>query len=277
MVRQALITAILALSLIAGSEAVSAEDQVTLASTTSTENSGLLDWLLPQFTQETGIKVRVIAVGTGQAMRLGRNGDADLLMTHARAQEEQFVAEGWGLARRELMYNDFIIAGPADDPAQASTADGATEALRRIAMAGGIFTSRGDDSGTHAKELSLWAAAGVRPDRTAGWYRELGSGMGATLNAAAAMGAYLLVDRATWLSSGNRRGLRVLVEGDPALFNQYAVIVVDPARHLHVRSEAAKILAEWLLGPAGQQGISAFRLAGRRVFFPNASADVQRR
>ena len=275
--RQALISTILALSLLAAGEQVSAEEQATLASTTSTENSGLLDWLLPQFTRETGIQVRVIAVGTGQAMRLGRNGDADLLMTHARAQEEQFVAEGWGLARRELMYNDFVIAGPKDDFARASGADGAAEALRRIAMAGGTFTSRGDDSGTHAKELTLWAAAGVMPDRTAGWYRELGSGMGATLNAAAAMGAYLLVDRATWLSFGNRRGLQVLVEGDPALFNQYSVIVVDPLRHPHVRSEAANILAEWLLGPTGQKVISAFRLSGRQVFFPNASADVQRR
>lgn len=249
---------------------VGAAERITLASTTSTENSGLLEWLLPKFTAAFAIEVQVIAVGTGQALRIARNGDADVLMTHAEAAEKRFVASGWGLARHPLMYNDFIVVGPADDPAGISAIAGVAQAFKAIAATAHPFVSRGDDSGTHSRELEIWHAAGLMPEPDDNWYREMGAGMGATLNAAAAMGAYTIVDRATWLSFGNRDSLAVLAEGDPALFNQYAVIPVNPARHPHVRAEAAGKLVTWLLGPEGQAAIGAFRLRGQQVFFTNA-------
>ncbi len=247
---------------------------VTLASTTSTENSGLFDAILPRFEAETGIEVRVVAVGTGQALRIGRSGDADLLLVHDRAEEERFIAEGFGLERRELMYNDFVIVGPNDDPAGARGSGGPVAALARIAEANAIFVSRGDDSGTHKAERRLWRLAGVNPAASSGsWYREVGAGMGSTLNTTAAMGAYTLADRGTWLSFKNRRELGILVEGDPRLANHYALIAVNPGRHPHVKREAAARLIEWLLSEPGQRAIGNFRIQAQPLFVPNASAD----
>jgi len=244
---------------------------ITLASTTSTENSGLFDHLLPRFTEATGISVRVVAVGTGQALRIARNGDADVLLVHHRPSEEAFVAEGYGVQRHDVMYNDFVLVGPSKDPAALRGLDDAAAALARVAAASALFASRGDDSGTHMKELGLWAAAGHDPVAASGtWYRETGSGMGATLNAAAAMGAYALTDRATWLAFQNKGDLEVLVEGDARLFNPYGVILVNPLRHPHVHAREAQAFIDWLISDAGQDAIAAYRLDGRQLFFPNA-------
>jgi tungstate transport system substrate-binding protein len=244
---------------------------ITLASTTSTENSGLFDHLLPLFTEATGISVRVVAVGTGQALRIARNGDADLLLVHHRSSEEAFVAEGYGVQRHDVMYNDFVLVGPNSDPAALRGLDDAAAALTRIAAARSPFASRGDDSGTHKKERDLWAAAGQDPVSASGtWYRETGSGMGATLNAATAMGAYALTDRATWLAFQNKGDLEVLVEGDARLFNPYGVILVNPARHPHVHAREAQTFIDWLVSENGQAAIAAFHIDGRQLFFPNA-------
>jgi tungstate transport system substrate-binding protein len=249
-----------------------ADEQLTLASTTSTENSGLLGWLLPKFKADSGIGVRVVAVGTGQALRIARNGDADVLMTHARAREDAFVADGWGAARHQLMYNDFVVVGPGTDPAGVAGTKTAAAAFSRIARAQHPFASRGDESGTHSRELTIWDMLGTAPGTKEAWYREMGAGMGATLNAAVAMEAYTLTDRATWLGFGNRGNLKVLVQGDPVLFNQYAVILVNPIIHRHVRAKAGKTLIAWLLGPVGQRWIAEYRLRGQQVFFPNAGS-----
>ena len=245
---------------------------VVMASTTSTEQSGLFARLLPAFAAETGIEVRVVAQGTGQALETARRGDADLVFVHDRAAEERFVAEGFGRERRAVMYNDFVLVGPKRDPAKIAGAADAAQALARIAQAGQPFVSRGDRSGTHAAELRLWQAAGVdaQAGKLTGWYRESGSGMGATLNIASSMDAYALTDRGTWLGFRNRGGLAVLFQGDPRLFNQYGVIVVDPARHPHVRAAAARRFADWIVSPAGQRTIAAFRTGGEQAFFPNA-------
>ena len=244
---------------------------ITLASTTSTENSGLFDHLLPRFTAATGIAVRVVAVGTGQALRMARNGDADVLLVHHRASEEAFVAEGYGVRRHDVMVNDFVLVGPGADPAGVRGLDDAAAALAQIAGAGAPFASRGDDSGTHKKERDLWAAAGLDPGAAGGgWYRETGSGMGATLNAAAGMGAYALSDRATWHAFQNKGDLEVLVEGDQRLFNPYGVILVNPARHPHVHAREGQAFIDWLVSDDGQAAIAAYRLDGRQLFFPNA-------
>ena len=247
---------------------------ITLASTTSTENSGLFAHLLPRFTEATGIAVRVVAVGTGQALRIARNGDADVLLVHHRLSEETFVAEGYGVQRHDVMYNDFVLVGPRADPAALRGLHDAAAALARISAARTLFTSRGDDSGTHKKELDLWAAAGLDPVGASGtWYRETGSGMGATLNAAVgmgAMGAYALTDRATWLAFRNKGDLEVLVEGDARLFNPYGVILVNPARHPHVHAREGQAFIDWLISDRGQAAIAAYRLDGRQLFFPNA-------
>lgn len=246
-------------------------DPITLSSTTSTENSGLFEHILPKFTAETGIKVRVIAVGTGQAIRIARNGDADVLLVHHRQSEETFVAEGFGVERIPVMYNDFVVLGPSDDPADVATAASALEAFQRIRDADALFASRGDDSGTHKAEKGMWQAAEITPLSRDGWYRELGAGMGATLNAAVAMGAYTLCDRATWISFTNKGAHTVVFEGDPALFNQYSVIAVNPQRHPHVNAAAADAFIKWLTSWRGQSAISGFRLHGVQLFFPNAS------
>ena len=247
------------------------EPFIVVQSTTSTQNSGLLDYILPGFEAETGIDVRVVAVGTGQAIRNAINGDGDVLLVHAKPAEEQFVADGWGVKRLDVMYNDFVLVGPAADPAQVSGTDDIVAALSAIARAKVPFASRGDDSGTHKAEMRHWDTAGLDPTDASGtWYRETGSGMGATLNVASGMGAYVLTDRATWLSFGNRGDLEVLVEGDPRLFNQYGVILVNPDKHPSVRAAAGQRFIDWLTGPDGQAAIASFRINDVQLFFPNA-------
>ncbi len=261
-----------ALALLLAAPGARAGDFITVASTTSTQNAGLFDHLLPLFGAETGIEVRVVAVGTGQALRLARNGDADLLLVHDKPSEEAFVAEGYGSQRFDLMYNDFVVVGPASDPAGIAGTDDAAAALAGIAAVAAPFVSRGDDSGTHRREQALWAAAGVDPTGASGtWYREAGQGMGATLNTATMMEAYTLADRGTWLSMRGRLDLRVVVEGDARLRNQYGITLVSPERHPHVKAEPARRFADWLLSPAGQAAIDGFTIDGERLFIPNAN------
>jgi tungstate transport system substrate-binding protein len=256
---------------LAGAPAM-AQRAIVLASTTSTQNSGLFDDILPKFKQASGIDVRVIAQGTGQALRTAQNGDADALFVHDVEAELKFVAAGHGIERREVMYNDFVIVGPGADPAKVRGLKDAPAALQRISSGMAPFVSRGDDSGTHLAELRLWRVAGidVKGVSTA-WYRSTGTGMGAVLNTAAAMDAYALADRGTWLSFANRRSLALLVEGDPRLFNQYSVILVNPSRHPHVKASEARAFADWIVSPAGQTAIGDFTVAGQQAFFPNAS------
>ncbi len=264
------VAAVLASAAVAG-PALAEDKFITVASTTSTKNSGLLDVLLPKFQDETGIEVRVVAVGTGKALQQARDGDADVLLVHAKAREEAFVAEGWGVERFDVMYNDFVVVGPADDPAGVGGMTDATAALSKIAEAEAPFASRGDDSGTHTKERNLWKAAGVDVASASGtWYRETGSGMGATLNTGIGMGAYVLSDRATWISFANKGDFQVLVEGDPQLFNQYGVILVNPDRHPHVKAELGQTFIDWLIGAEGQRLIADYTLNGQQLFFPNA-------
>jgi tungstate transport system substrate-binding protein len=245
---------------------------ITVASTTSTEQSGLFRHILPIFQQETGIAVRVVALGTGQALDVGRRGDADVVFVHDRAAEERFVREGFGVERRHVMFNDFIIIGPAADPAGISGQRDTTAALKRIAETRAPFVSRGDRSGTHAAELRLWQAAGVDPTQGRGqWYREVGQGMGPALNTAAAQNAYILADRGTWLSFQNRQSLRIVVEGDTRLFNQYGVMLVNPQRHAHVKAADGQRFIDWILSPAGQQAIAGYKINGEQLFFPNAA------
>lgn len=249
-----------------------AERFITLASTTSTQNSGLFDYLLPVFTRKTGIEVRVIAVGTGQAIRLAENGDADVLLVHDKAGEMRFMNDGHGINRREVMYNDYVIVGPAGDPATVRGMTDAEAAFRRIAAVGANFVSRGDDSGTNREELRLWEAAGIDTrSATTGWYKEVGAGMGATLNTAVGLHAYTLTDRATWATFRNRGDLELLVEGDPRLFNQYAVIEINPAVHPAVKVKEARLFADWLVSAEGQALIGSFTVGGQVLFFPNAT------
>ncbi|SCY71656.1 substrate-binding domain-containing protein [Paracoccus tibetensis] len=245
-----------------------AAEFITVASTTSTENSGLFGHILPLFAAETGIEVRVLAQGTGQALETGRRGDADVVFVHARAQEEAFVAEGWGVARLDVMYNDFVLVGPAEDPAGIAAAETAPTAMAAVAAAEAPFASRGDDSGTHVAEMALWSAAGIQPQGR--WYLSTGSGMGATLNVAAQVPAYTLADRATWLSFANRGPLQILFEGDPVLFNPYGVILVNPERHPHVKAAEGQVFIDWLVSEAGQQAIAGFTIEGEQLFFPAA-------
>lgn len=265
--------ALVAASLIVVSLPVAAQERsITVASTTSTEQSGLFAHILPIFTRESGIAVRVVALGTGQALDVGRRGDADVVFVHDRAAEERFVAEGLGGPRRHVMFNDFVVIGPAADPARITGLRDSAEALRRIASARASFVSRGDRSGTHAAELRLWRLAGLNPAEGRGsWYREIGQGMGPALNTAAAQGAYLLADRGTWLSFRNRRDLRILVEGDARLFNQYGIMLVNPERHPHVKAAEGQRFIDWLLSPAGQEAIASYRIGGEQLFFPNAA------
>ena len=244
---------------------------IVVQSTTSTRNSGLLDHLLPRFTAGSGVEVRVVAVGTGQAIRNARNGDADVLLVHAKSAEEEFVADGFGVERFDLMYNDFVIVGPATDPAGVAGMNDAVSSLAKIARAHAVFVSRGDDSGTHRKEIDLWREAGLDPvSAGGGWYREIGSGMGATLNTAVGMSAYTLADRATWIAFGNKGDFTIHVEGDARLFNQYGVILVDPEKHPHVKAAAGQAFIDWMLGPEGQGAIASFEIGGQQLFFPNA-------
>jgi len=252
--------------------AAAQERTITVASTTSTEQSGLFGHILPIFTRESGITVRVVALGTGQALDVGRRGDADVVFVHDRAAEQRFVAEGFGGPRNHVMFNDFVLVGPAADPARVNGLRDTNEALRRIATVRAPFVSRGDRSGTHAAELRLWQQAGVDPVAGRGaWYREVGQGMGPALNTAAAQGAYILTDRGTWLSFRNRQDLRIVVEGDARLFNQYGVMLVNPQRHPSVKAADGQRFIDWILSPAGQAAIAGYRINGEQLFFPNAT------
>ncbi|MEA2760198.1 MAG: tungstate transport system substrate-binding protein [Methylobacteriaceae bacterium] len=243
---------------------------ITLASTTSTEQSGLFDYILPIFTKESGITVRVVAVGTGQALAIGARGDADALLVHDRIGEDRFIAEGNGVDRRDVMLNDFVLVGPKTDSAQVRDLKDAKEALKRIASAHAAFASRGDDSGTNRLELRLWKAAKIDIKIAgAGWYRELGSGMGATLNTSAGLDAYTLADRATWANFSNRQSLEILVEGDPALFNPYGSILVNPQKFPKVKAGDARRWHEWLTSTAGRAAISSYKIKGEQLFFPS--------
>lgn len=247
-----------------------AQTAITLASTTSTEQSGLFNHLLPEFKRATGMDVKVVAVGTGQAIDMARRGDADVLFVHDQAAEEKFVADGFAAKRHPVMYNDFVVVGPKADPAGARGRD-IVAALKTIAAGNATFISRGDKSGTHAAELRYWKLAGLESARGGG-YRECGCGMGPALNIAASGNAYALTDRGTWLSFRNRADLAVLVEGDQRLFNQYGVMAVSPAKHPHVKAEAARKFVDWIVSPAGQAAIAAYKVGGEQLFFPNALA-----
>jgi tungstate transport system substrate-binding protein len=266
-----LLTLAALLSLTIHGAAVAQERSIVAASTTSTEQSGLFGFLLPRFTAKTGIAVKVVAVGTGQALDIGRRGDADVVFVHDRPAEEKFIAEGFGVRRFDVMYNDFVIIGPRADPAHIAGGKDVIAAFRGIAAAKAAFVSRGDRSGTHEAELRYWKDAGIDIDAVKGpWYRDIGQGMGAALNMAAAADAYLLADRGTWLSFKNRGDLAVLVEGDRRLFNQYGVMLVNPARHPNVKRTEGQVFVDWLVSPDGQSTIAAYRIGGEQLFFPNA-------
>jgi tungstate transport system substrate-binding protein len=261
-----------AATLLAAQSALAQETFITVASTTSTEQSGLFKEFLPAFKKATGIEARVVALGTGQALDMGRRGDADVLFVHDKVAEDKFVAEGFGVKRYEVMYNDFIIVGPKSDPAKAKGND-VVAGLKAIAAAKAPFASRADKSGTHAAELRYWKVAGIDLAKDKGaWYRETGSGMGPTLNTASGMGAYALADRGTWLNFKNRGDLVILVEGDKRLFNQYGVMLVNPAKHAHVKKEAGQKFIDWVVSPAGQAAIAAYKINGEQLFFPNAGS-----
>jgi tungstate transport system substrate-binding protein len=247
------------------------ERSIVMASTTSTEQSGLFAHLLPAFKKATGIEVRVVAVGTGQALDMGRRGDADVVFVHAKPLEEKFLAEGFGVQRFEVMYNDFILVGPKSDPAKVGGTKDIVAAMQKIKAAQAPFASRGDKSGTHFAEVELWKVAGVDLEKDKGsWYRETGSGMGPTLNTASGMNAYALTDRGTWLSFKNRGELVISVEGDQRLFNQYGVMLVNPARHPHVKKEMGQAFVDWVISPEGQKTIAEYKIGGEQLFFPNA-------
>ena len=269
---QTAFAAAISILICAGPLPAAADQAIIVQSTTSTANSGLYDHLLPLFKKESGVTVNVVAVGTGQAIRNAQNCDGDVMLVHARAAEETFVEAGYGVERFDVMYNDFVIVGPPDDPAGIAGGEDAETALARIAETRALFASRSDDSGTHKKEMALWQAAGIDPTGASGdWYRETGSGMGATLNTGVGMNAYVLTDRATWISFENRGDFEIMVEGDDALFNQYGVILVNPARCPNVKAVPGQKFIDWLRSPEGQDAIQAYRIDGQQLFFPNAS------
>ena len=272
MIRRHLL-ALLALTL-AQALPVNADDKfIVVASTTSTEQSGLFGYLLPIFEKDTGIKVRVVALGTGQALDLARRGDADVAFVHDTAAEEKFIAEGNGVKRYPVMYNDFVLIGPKSDPAKIAGGKDILAAMVKIQEAQAPFASRGDNSGTHAAELRYWKDAGVDLAAKKGaWYRDTGSGMGPTLNTASSMNAYVLADRGTWLSFKNRGDLAILVEGDKRLFNQYGVMLVNPAKHPHVKADLGQQFVDWVISPRGQEAIAGYRIGGEQLFFPNAKS-----
>jgi tungstate transport system substrate-binding protein len=261
----------LAAALLLGPTALQAQTRtITVASTTSTDQSGLFGHLLPAFAKRTGIDVKVVAVGTGQALDMARRGDADVVFVHDKAAEERFVAEGFAAKRQDVMYNDFLVIGPKSDPAQVAGLD-VLQGLRKIAAAKAPFISRGDKSGTHAAELRYWKDAGLDLDAVKGeWYKEIGQGMGPALNTASAQNAYVLSDRGTWLSFKNRGDLAVLVAGDPRLFNQYGAMLVNPAKHPHVKAADGRAFVDWLVSPEGQKAIADYKIDGQQLFFPNA-------
>ena len=257
--------------LIAALPAVAQDKYIIVASTTSTEQSGLFGYLLPVFQKKTGIQVRVVALGTGQALDLARRGDADVVFVHARSAEEKFIAEGHGVRRFDVMYNDFVLIGPRADPAKISGGKDILGGLKKIKAASAPFVSRGDRSGTHIAELDLWKLAGIDIATEKGpWYRDTGQGMGPALNTAAAMNAYILADRGTWISFKNRGGLAIAVEGDKRLFNQYGVMLVNPARHPNVKKDLGQAFVDWVISPEGQKTIAEYKIGGEQLFFPNA-------
>src|SRR4029453_8261738 len=262
------IAGLLALAAVA---AIAHDRFIVVASTTSTEQSGLFGYLLPQFEKKTGIQVRVVALGTGQALDLARRGDADVVFVHARAAEEKFIAEGEGVKRVPVMYNDFVLIGPKTDPAKVAGSKDIVAALKKIEDARAPFLSRGDQSGTHIAELDLWKASGIDLEKSKGaWYRDTGQGMGPALNTAASMNAYILADRGSWLSFRNRADLAIVVEGDKRLFNQYGVILVNPDKHPNVKKDLGQAFIDWLVSPKGQAAIASYKVGGEQLFFPNA-------
>jgi len=268
MTRRSLLALLLSLTTFT---AAAQEKFITLSSTTSTEQSGLFKHLLPIFTAKTGIQVRVVAVGTGQALDIGRRGDADVVFVHAKPLEEKFLAEGYGVQRFDVMYNDFVLIGPKSDPAKVAGTKDIVAALQKIKAAQAPFVSRGDKSGTHFAELELWKAAGIDIAKDKGaWYRDTGQGMGPALNSAAGMNAYILSDRGTWLSFKNRADLVIVVEGDTRLFNQYGVMLVNPAKHPNVKKEMGQAFVDWVISPEGQKAIADYKISGEQLFFPNA-------
>jgi len=262
--------AVAALTVLGLAPATADERFIVVASTTSTQDSGLFDYLLPLFTQKTGIEVRVLYKGTGEAIKVAQKGDADVLFVHDKKSEEKFVADGFGVKRSDVMYNDFVIVGPSADPAAVKGSTDVVEALKKIAAAKAPFASRGDDSGTNKAELRLWKLGEIDPKKDSGtWYRETGSGMGPTLNTAAGMGAYALTDRGTWLNFKNRGDLTILVEGDKRLFNQYGVTLVNPAKFPTVKQADGQAFIDWVLSAEGQQAIANYKIGGQQVFYPN--------
>ncbi len=272
LIRRSVVISAAAFALTLASPLTRAADRfITVSSTTSTEQSGLFKHLLPVFEAKTGIQVRVVALGTGQALDMARRGDADVVFVHDKAAEEKFIAEGFGVKRQEVMYNDFILVVPKADPARVACGKDITEALKTIQAAQAPFVSRGDKSGTHAAELRLWKAAGIDLDAVKGaWYRDTGSGMGPALNTAASMNAYILADRGTWLSFKNRGDLTISVEGDKRLFNQYGVILVNPEKHPHVKKDDGQAFINWVVSAEGQKAIADYKIDGQQLFFPNA-------
>jgi len=261
-----------ALLSVLASSALAADPSILVQSTTSTQNSGFYDYILPIYKSETGVTVNVVAVGTGQAIKNAQNCDADVLLVHAKAAEEKFVADGFGVARSDLMYNDFVIVGPAADPAAIAGGKDVVASFKTIAEKKALFASRGDDSGTNKAELKLWDKAGIDTKAVSGdWYRSTGSGMGATLNASVGMGAYTISDRATWISFGNKGDYQITVEGDPVLFNQYGIILVNPEKCPSVKADLGQQFIDWLTSPHGQELIADFKLDGKQLFFPNAN------
>ena len=274
MLTRRIFSTVAALVMLGGVPAFAQDQSIVVASTTSTQDSGLFDHILPLFEGKTGIDVKVVAQGTGQALDTGRRGDADVVFVHAKAQEEKFIEEGFGVKRFDVMYNDFVLVGPKSDPAGVSGTEDIAAALVAIQEKNAPFVSRGDKSGTHSAELRLWKDAGVDIATAKGdWYKEIGQGMGAALNTAAAMNAYVLSDRATWLSFENRGELDIAVVGDKRLFNQYGVMLVNPEKHPSVKAEAGQQFIDWLVSPEGQKAIGEYKIGGKQLFFPNAAQD----
>ena len=270
--RRSLVVLAATITLVVAAPARAQDKSIVVASTTSTQDSGLFSHILPLFKAKTGIDVKVVAQGTGQALDIGRRGDADVLFVHAKAQEDKFVADGFGVKRYPVMYNDFVLIGPKSDPAGIKGMSDVAEALKAIKSKGAPFISRGDRSGTHIAELDLWKAAGIDIGKEKGpWYKEIGQGMGAALNTASAANAYVLADRGTWLSFKNRGDLDILVAGDKRLFNQYGVMLVNPEKHPHVKKALGQAFIDWLVSPEGQRAIAGYRIDGEQLFFPNAS------
>ena len=272
--RRTLLWGAVGLAAVVVAPAAPAQKFITVASTTSTEQSGLFKHLLPAFERKTGIQVRVVALGTGQALDMARRGDADVVFVHAKAAEEKFIAEGYGVKRLPVMYNDFVLVGPKPDPAKIGSGRDILEALRKIKGAAALFVSRGDRSGTHMAELALWKQSGIDIAADKGpWYRDTGQGMGPALNSASSMNGYILTDRGTWISFKNRGELAILVEGDKRLFNQYGVILVNPEKHKHVKKEMGQVFVNWVVSPEGQKAIADYKIGGEQLFFPNSGQE----